>query len=160
MQTSLNQLTSYISDLSHLFNELEDTLNREKEAIDNRNNDLLNNLTEGKYLLLQSVERTHQQYSAFLTRLEINDPKKDITRFLIKINSDDAKKTYKQWKSLSLLIKKCNQQNDLNGKIVGTRLSQFHHLLDIIKGKTEDAVLYDTKGTKKDSQHQQTIAKA
>ena len=116
--------------------ELLQCLIKEHDALSLNQLDKLIDLSDQKQQLVNRLEQLDQQRQATCGQ----------TEFISYLNQLDSKLA-SYWRTVSQSIKKCQQQNEINGRILNRRNSLVRETLEIFTGrKLNSGNTYDAKG--------------
>jgi flagella synthesis protein FlgN len=131
-QTALSQdtLLQHIGqDISACRNLLQ-LLEQERDALKARDLTALEDVIQNKSANLQHLEQSAKQRSIWLALLRTCKPQVEQT-----------------WGELKDLLRECQEQNEINGKLLARNQQVFSRLLSIVRGQDDDSgPLYTAKG--------------
>ncbi len=119
-------------------------LEKEQEALQERDNECLRELLEEKTSLLNTLDAGALQRSEILTDLKQPTDKFAWESLIDALGNKDLKE---RWQSLKETINQCQQLNDVNGKIIARRQQTVQSLLQIIRGEDARQNLYSQSGS-------------
>tara|TARA_R110002072_G_scaffold14582_6_gene60128 strand:- start:15395 stop:15856 length:462 start_codon:yes stop_codon:yes gene_type:complete len=143
--TLLKQETSLLGDLH-------EALLKELAALKERNVDLISELSEVKTLILDRLGMLDNQRQLYLENeehhYEIHDEKTTFSNEVKLLNNE-----------IQDYLKKCKQQNKINGGVI--EISQLFNekILDIIYGNTDRQTTYSAEGRNKSNIDQHSLAR-
>lgn len=152
MSETQGRFLSLLKQEISLLGELHDALLKELVALKERNTDLITELSEGKTSMLNQLGMLDNQRQLYLENeehhYEIHDEK---TSF-----SDEVKLLNKE---IQDYLKKCKQQNKINGGVI--EISQLFNekILDIFYGNTDKQTTYSAEGRSKSNNDQHSLAR-
>jgi len=133
----MTALYSLLQDIQTQSQQLLDCLSREKKALDKNQLEDLAQIADQKQILLEQLDRLDKQRAA-------NSCEKNFDAFIIK-SSDPKLKT--QWKSTRNSIIACQQQNEINGRLINKRSLMNQDILAILSGRNQPSDnTYNAKG--------------
>lgn len=118
-------------------------LEREQEALQERDPEVLRELLEEKTGLLNTLDAGAQQRAEILTELNRPTDKHAWESLLDALGDNDLKE---HWESLKDTIVECQEINEINGKIIARSQQSVHSLMQILKGKADSPSLYTQNG--------------
>ncbi len=74
--------------------------------------------------------------------------------------SDIKNKITAQWKNFQALVRQCDQQNEINNRVMLASRVSLQQALDILRGESSTPNLYESSGKSKDAGQRQTIGVA
>lgn len=129
-------MANIFNDINKYSNQLLQCLTKEHDALSLNQFDKLLSLSESKQNLVTMLDELDK------TRTSISG-KSDFIEYLRQLDI----KLVSQWKSVCKVIKKCQSQNEINGRILARRNSIARHTMDILTGNAHsDATTYGPKG--------------
>lgn len=131
-------------------------LEQEREALKSRDVDALEEVIQKKSGNLMHLEQSARQRSAWVAqqqnRQQQNQPSAQpkpkekaeaVWQALIRATKPEVKN---QWEEFRALLRQCQEQNEINGKLLARNQQVFSRLLAIVRGKDDSDPLYDAKG--------------
>jgi flagella synthesis protein FlgN len=142
----------------HAAQRLQALLSEERELLQTRNHEALAALISEKNEHLALLEGHAKERAALLQALQVDDNAASWQEFLA---SDDAlRELIPLWQQLQSEVSQCNELNNLNGKLVARSQQTLKRLLDLVRGKTQSAGLYDSSGSATNSASSNTLTRA
>jgi len=119
-------------------------LNKEREALRERNMDELERIVIEKAAHLESLEKSANERSA-LARSYSDASDQDSWRELIKnLNNEELSVS---WLKLKDLLRLCKLENEVNGKLLSRNHQIYSRLLEIVRGQAQAPSLYNSRGS-------------
>ncbi|MCV6620875.1 MAG: flagellar protein FlgN [Cellvibrionaceae bacterium] len=119
-------------------------LEKEQEALQERDHEYLRELLEEKTALLNTLDSGSLQRAEILK--ELQQPNDQFAwESLIEAMGDDDLKDH--WQSLKDTIAQCQQLNEINGKIIARSQQTVRSLMQLIRGEDGKQGLYNASGT-------------
>lgn len=119
-------------------------LEQEREALKSRDLATLEDVIQNKSANLLHLEQSAKQRSAWIApHVKPNDTAENAWLALIGSHKPQIQQT---WDELRNLLRECQEQNEINGKLLARNQQVFSRLLDIVRGKDESGPLYTAKG--------------
>ncbi len=119
-------------------------LEQEQEALSARDAEMLAAVVEQKIAPLTHLENSAKQRGQWSS---IDDSKKATQAWNDMLNELAQEKIKKDWETLKGLTKKCQQLNEVNGKILGRQQQVYGRLIDLMRGQTQAPTLYTASGS-------------
>lgn len=133
----MTALLSLIQNIQTLSQQLLECLTLEKQALDNNKLTELNEISIQKHALLNQLDTLDKQRIA-------NTSAKDFNAL---IANSKKPALIKQWDSTRQSIAACQQQNDINGRLLNKRRQLNQEILSILSGRSQATVeTYDAQG--------------
>lgn len=110
---------------------------------------------EAKLLHAKNIELVEQQLFSLLKNSGYNWDKEGINQYIKTLNSPaEQRSTLKLWSNLVETVKACQQQNQINGRILNIASVNIRQALDILTGRDPNSKTYSASGkTNKDSKN-------
>ncbi|WP_049721838.1 flagella synthesis protein FlgN [Gilvimarinus polysaccharolyticus] len=142
----------------HAAQRLQELLIEERGLLQTRNHEALVTLISEKNSHLTLLEGHAKERAALLQALQLDDNPQSWQEFL----ASDAHLTelIPLWQQLHNEVSQCNELNNLNGKLVARSQQTLKRLLDLVRGKTSTAGLYDASGSATNSSSSNTLTRA
>ena len=132
-------------------------LKRESEATQTRSYGDMSQIVTEKAPLLDALKQNAQQRSQWLRALNYPADESNWTKLLQTLNSEEIQQ---QWQDIKHTIEKCQFINSINGKLINRGVKSHERLLQVMRGQTEQAGIYDARGGKHAATYSGTVAKA
>jgi flagella synthesis protein FlgN len=145
-QTALTQetLLQHIGQDIDACRNLLQLLNQEREALKSRDLTALEDVIQSKSANLLHLEQSAKQRSTWIAgKVNPNNPAEAAWQTLLRSHAPHVQKN---WDELRELLQECQEQNEINGKLLARNQQVFSRLLDIVRGKDENGPLYTAKG--------------
>lgn len=119
-------------------------LEQEREALKARDVDQLEGVIQDKSANLLHLEQSARQRSAWVAKQQKpNEKSEAVWQALIRATKPDAQR---EWEEFRDLLRQCQEQNEINGKLLARNQQVFSRLLAIVRGRDESDPLYNAKG--------------
>lgn len=119
-------------------------LEQEREALKARDVDQLEGVIQDKSANLLHLEQSARQRSAWVAKQQKpNEKAEAVWQALIRATKPDAQR---EWEEFRDLLRQCQEQNEINGKLLARNQQVFSRLLAIVRGRDESDPLYNAKG--------------
>ena len=152
MSETQGRFLSLLKQEISLLDELHDALIKELVALKERNTDLITELSEEKTAMLDKLGMLDNQRQLYLENekhhYEIHDEKTSFSNEVKLLNIE-----------IQDYLKKCKQQNKINGGVI--EISQLFNekILDIFYGNTDKQTTYSAEGRNKSNVDQHSLAR-
>ncbi len=152
MSETQGRFLSLLKQEISLLDELHDVLIKELVALKKRNTDLITELSEEKTTMLDKLGMLDNQRQLYLENekhhYEIHDEKTSFSNEVKLLNIE-----------IQDYLKKCKQQNKINGGVI--EISQLFNekILDIFYGNTDKQTTYSAEGRNKSNVDQHSLAR-
>lgn len=119
-------------------------LEQEREALKNRDVDKLEDIIQNKSANLIHLEQSAKLRSAWVAKQQKPSEKADVVwQTLVRATKPDM---LREWEEFRTLLRECQEQNEINGKLLARNQQVFARLLAIVRGKDSTDPLYNAKG--------------
>jgi len=133
----MSTLLSLLQNIQQQNQQLLDCLIREKKSLDKNQLEELVDISNQKQILLEQLNELDKQRAA-------NSCDKNFDAFIIKSNDQQLKA---QWKTTRKSIIACQQQNEINGRLINKRSLMNQDILSILSGRNQQSDnTYNAKG--------------
>lgn len=153
----INALTSqgvvFLSTLNNLLDE-------EYQALQQRNLEQLQALVEQKTEALQQLEENNQTRNQLFISAGITPDKAGLQAFQAGLNETDANAFSTLWNKLEKVLLQVNDKNKRNELIITRNSRNLEQLLSILRGQNQKNTLYDQSGEKGNYSAQNSLGKA
>lgn len=124
------------------------TLEKEQEALQERDHEQLRELLEEKTALLNTLDAGSVQRAEILRELQQPNDQYAWESLIDAMGDHDLKD---HWTSLKDTIADCQQLNEVNGKIIARSQQSVQSLMQILRGDNGQQNLYTSSGTTNNS---------
>lgn len=125
-------------------------LHAERDALSERQLDLLEDILQNKAEHLQSLESSAQQRAQWLGSSGPGGPPLD--HRWNNLLADHAPHLQPHWKNLRDLLQTCQAENEVNGKMLGRSQQTLNRVLGLLRGQNDAPTLYGTKKAQKQTE--------
>lgn len=159
MTLSAQNLENHINTDIETCNSLLQLMLDEREALKARDTEHLDRIIEAKVDGLQQLEQSAKQRSEWLLE---GKPQQALTneKAWLDIIQAIAPAQEANWLQLREKLKECQEQNEINGKVLTRNQQVYQRVLGILRGQPVGGGLYTQGGSKSNSQWQQSIGEA
>lgn len=124
-------------------------LDEEREALKNRDVDTLERIIREKAQCLTTLEHSAQQRSNIVHDLPAARQNSADQQTLWKdLLQEKSPQVLGEWEKLGELIKQCQAENEINGRLLSRNKQVFNRILSIMRGQTQSDNLYTAGGNK------------
>lgn len=121
-------------------------LEKEQEALKNRDPDQLSEVIDAKLAPLSHLEKSANMRAQWI-RDSGGEASTDAWQDIL--DQTQQQKLKQDWLKLKELTKECKLKNEVNGKLLVRNQQVFGRLLEVLRGQNNNASLYNTKGASK-----------
>lgn len=152
------QLQSHIESDIDACNRLLKLLGDEREALTQRDTEQLETIIQEKTSNLEHLEGSANARAQWLRQgpTSYDDLESAWQALLAEVAPD----LETQWSELRDLLKQCQAENEVNGKILARNQHVFKRLLGILRGQSDNGDLYTPKGGQRSSDSHHHLGKA
>ena len=125
----MTDLLSLLQNIQNLSQQLLDCLLLEKQALDNNQLQELTKISNQKQTLLEQLDQLDKLRAA-------NTTDKNFNTFIANSKNQPL---IKQWNSTREIIAACQQQNEINGRLLNRRSMVNQDILSILSGRNQQA---------------------
>ena len=140
-----------------------DLLQQEREALQNRELDQLETIIDQKAEHLGTLERSAQIRARWIQKYHQSPTEADQDtaetvwqRSLTKIDPQ----LLSRWETLKGLIKRCRDENEVNGRALSRNQQTFGKLLNIMRGQVSQGVTYTASGGQNGNMNSSSLGEA
>lgn len=133
-------------------------LHGERDALKDRQLVLLEDIIEQKTLYLQKLEHSANVRSQWLQQGG-NQPQDNEKAWLELLEQHDSA-LVSRWQTLRELMHRCQNENEVNGKVLARKQATYSRLVNIVRGQSEAPDLYNAKGNRGSGQSGQNLGEA
>jgi flagella synthesis protein FlgN len=117
----------------------------------------MSELLKEKTPLLDGLKKNAQIRSKLLLSSNQAANEKNWSLLLESFNDDSVKQT---WQEVKTTIEHCKTINNVNGKLINRGVQSHMALLQIMRGNTQQADIYDAKGVKRSTNYSGMLTQA
>ena len=132
-------------------------LEKETDSTQARDYAAMSELLKQKTPLLDGLKKNAQIRSKLLLSTNQAASEKNWSLLLESFNDDSVKQT---WREVKTTIEHCKVINNVNGKLINRGVQSHMALLQIMRGNTAQADIYDAKGTKRSTNYSGRLTQA
>lgn len=120
-------------------------LESERQALKTRNPEQLEEVIQNKTVLLLHLEQSAKQRSQWVTQSGAGQKTETVWLGLLHKLDPSLEKIWVEFRDM---LKVCQEQNEINGKLLARNQQVFDRLLAIVRGQNENSPLYTAKGNR------------
>jgi flagella synthesis protein FlgN len=120
-------------------------LDLERQALKSRDTEQLEGVIQNKAALLQHLEQSAKQRGQWVAQPGAAPKSEMVWLTLLRKLDPGLEKTWNEFKGL---LKECQEQNEINGKLLTRNQQVFERLLAIMRGQGDSGTLYTAKGNR------------
>ncbi len=125
-------------------------LERETDSTQERDYAAMSELLKEKTPLLDNLKKNAQIRSKLLLSSNQTANEKNWSLLLDSFNDHKVKES---WQEVQTTISRCKDINNINGKLINRGVQSHSKLLQLMRGNTQQADIYDAKGSKRTSSY-------
>jgi len=158
MSLNIQFLRDMLAHDSAAIQELKSLLNQERELLEQRHVQGMQEIVSRKDQLLDSLSYTARQREQVLASAALSTDLAGWKAFLERdVLSRDL---IPEWELLTAEFAECQASNEVNGKMINRSKQTLSHLLNLIRGQVAAPSLYTQKGATANYSSTHTVAKA
>lgn len=136
-------------------------LEEERTHLKQRNHTVIPALLEQKHQLMSRLEQTAAQRQQWLTQApQQTDTQTADERWNTLLTDLGGPTLTKLWDTFKDNLTACQQNNEVNGRMIGRGQQSVRQLLTLLKGQVEAPTLYNQSGSTQSHSLSQTVVKA
>ena len=143
-------------DISEL-NNLNRTLDAEKETLKSRNSNQIQAIANSKQQIIQSLESRAKLKAKLIAKSDLGIRPGEVENTLKTLNDDEL---ITLWQASREMLSTCKDKNHINGSIITRTLTRTNKLMSIIRGQNSSQKLYGQKGKESSYSGRQIIGQA
>jgi flagella synthesis protein FlgN len=132
-------------------------LEKETDSTQARDYAAMSELLKEKTPLLDGLKKNAQLRSQLLLSSNQAANEKNWSLLLESFNDNGVKET---WQQVKTTIEHCKTINSVNGKLINRGVQSHNALLQIMRGNTQQADIYDAKGAKRSNNYSAMLTQA
>lgn len=157
---TLARLDALIQQGIELLQRLQDLLNAELEALQNRALEPLQQNNRAKQECLLAVDRNIRERNALLDSLGIRHDRMSVLDFIAGLTPEDSQRLHSGWQQLESALDEVKTLNQRNEQILLRSKQSTDQLLALLQGHAQGNSIYDQKGDKGRYEGQRSLGKA
>lgn len=155
---SVQQLETFLNDGIKQTTLLFDLLVDEYQALQHTDPDKIEITTHNKSNLLRNLELLVNSNNSLLMQMGYSTDRRGIDSFLNDLSIKNDLRNL--WNDLQALLKKCQQQNEVNNGIIILSKRQINNSLDLLYGLAAGSKTYGPTGESRPNRQPNTLGKA
>lgn len=156
-EKKLNEIHAMIQQDLATSRQLLALLEQEKDSTQSRNYASMSQLLKEKAPLLERLKLNAQQRSAWLASLECTPDEQNWKKLLQSLGNPSLQE---QWQDVKNTIERCQEINNVNGKLISRGAQTHERLLHLMRGNSQQADIYDARGSKHSTGFSGTLTQA
>ena len=156
----LDQINALTTQGIAFLSTLNNLLDLEYQALQQRSIEQLQELVEQKTDALQQLEENNQTRNQLFISAGITPDKAGLQDFKAMLNDTDANAFSSLWNELEKVLMQVNDKNKRNELIITRNGRNLEQLLSILRGQNQKNTLYDQSGEKGNYSAQNSLGKA
>jgi flagellar biosynthesis/type III secretory pathway chaperone len=157
---TLARLDALIQQGIELLQRLQELLNAELEALQNRALEPLQQNNRAKQECLLAVDRNIRERNALLDSLGIKHDRMSVLDFIAGLTPEDSQRLHSCWQQLESALDEVKTLNQRNEQILLRSKQSTDQLLALLQGHAQGNSIYDQKGDKGRYEGQRSLGKA
>lgn len=157
---SLDQLNALTRQGIGFLTTLNQLLDAELDALEQRDIEQLQTLVQQKTDALQQLEANNQHRNQLFIDAGITPDKAGLQQFTQQLPPPQAEQFKALWSELEQILKAVNEKNQRNELIINRNSRNLEQLLSILRGQNQKNTLYNQTGSKGNYSAQSRIGKA
>lgn len=139
---------------------LNELLDAEYHALQQRDVAELQTLVEQKTAVLQQLEENNQSRNQFFIAAGITPNKAGLADYQSRLNEADAHAFKHGWSELEIVLRQVNDKNKRNEIVISRNSRNLEQLMSILRGQNQKNTLYNQSGGKGNYSAQNSLGKA
>jgi len=148
MTTNLNTqyIAEYMEECSSQAQQLMQLLTDERNVISSNDGRALEEITANKEKLAKEIQANTQVCNQRLQQAGYSADNRGLIEYLQSCTETHGIQLKKAWETLQSLLKDCQYENRINGRLLGSSQRRIKQALAILQGKPQDEDLYGSAG--------------
>ncbi len=126
----------------HLLSLLQD----ERNVLSKNDSSALENITNSKEELAEAIQISTRQCRQYLQQAGFGDNSQSLSEYIKMCSEPFATKFEPMWHNLQSILKQCQEENRINGKLINSSQRRIKQALSILQGQPVDEDLYGSGG--------------
>ena len=123
------------------------TLQEEFRALSRPDTVTIEEIVARKRELVMRLENESARRAATLRTAGFADGTADMGEWLSQADNTPDRRIFRLWQDFTVMLCKCQQQNQVNGRVIDVNRRRVHDALCILRGTEFDSGLYDPRGS-------------
>ncbi len=132
-------------------------LERETDSTQERDFAAMSELLKEKTPLIDNLKKNAKIRSQLLLSTNKAANEENWSLLLDSFNDQAVKES---WQAMQTTISQCKEINNINGKLINRGVQSHNKLLQLMRGNTQQADIYDAKGSKRTSNYSGMLTQA
>lgn len=158
MDTQPDSLRQILKDELRYSNELLEILYKEREALTDKDPDIVRQIAADKQQIAIQLEFCAQQRDEYMRRNGYQDAPASLTKVINLHPEATALRSIRS--KLQVVLEQCKKQNQINGSILDGSQRGIQQALNILRGQTPPTEVYNKSGVRSQQPQRSTLTKA
>ncbi len=123
------------------------TLQEEFRALSRPDAVTIEEIVARKRELIARLEDESARRAVMLRAAGYADGTADMREWLGQVDNTPDRRILRLWQDFTVMLRKCQQQNQINGRVIDVNRRRVHDALCILRGTELDSGLYDPRGS-------------
>jgi len=148
MATSLSTeyIDQYLQQGTEQAQQLMKLLQDERHILSSNDGAALEAVTDSKQQLAQTIQASTRICSQLLDKAGFGNDARSLSNYIQSCAEPHASKFKVTWEKLQSILKQCQDENRINGKLINSSQRRIKEALSIIQGQPVEEDLYDRGG--------------
>lgn len=143
---STQYISKYLEEVAAQAEQLMSLLQEERDVISVSNGDALEAVTSSKEKLATAIQFNTRQCSQQLQQAGFGNNDLSLSKYIDSCSEPYTSQFRSAWNDLQSVLKQCQEENRINGKLISSSQRQIKQALSIIQGKPVEEDLYGKSG--------------
>jgi len=139
-------IAEYLEQATKQAQQLMQLLNDERSVISSNDGDALEKITANKEKLAKEIQADTQVCTQYLQQAGFSADKNGLIEYFKSCTDSHSKQLKTVWQKLQALLKECQEENRINGRLLGSSQRRIKQALSILQGKSVSEELYGRGG--------------
>lgn len=139
------QLCTLISEQTQSAGELFALLQKEYDALKENDVEAIENVAEQKNRIVDSIQQLGRQRQQLVQDYGFSPGNASRTEFLGSFGSTTTEDLSRRWENLDIKIRECQDQNQVNGRLIEVSQQHVHRALSLLRGEENQGAGYGPK---------------
>ncbi|MCK4742523.1 MAG: flagellar protein FlgN [Sulfuriflexus sp.] len=139
-------IAEYLKEAGHQAQLLIQLLDDERVCISSNDGQALEEIAVNKATLAQTIQASTKVFSQQLQQAGFSADNHGLTDYFENCDQTHASNFKDTWQNLQLRLKECQDENRINGKLLGSSQRRIKQALSILQGQPVDEDLYGRGG--------------
>ena len=121
-------------------------LQDERNVLSTNDSSALENITNSKEQLAEAIQISTRQCGQYLQKAGFGDNNQSLSEYIKTCSEPFSTKFESMWHNLQSILKQCQEENRINGKLINSSQRRIKQALSILQGQPVDEDLYGSGG--------------